>query len=131
MCSDMRKKIVSMFGAVLLLLLFLFIFGYACPFQRLTGIPCPGCNMMTSAYYLFVCHDLSVSLYYHALLIPTLCVLILCIVLTVFFKSKYINKMLVIWAVFMLGYYIMRMILYFPHAPMIYDTSSVFYRILH
>ena len=62
---------MKLIGAIVLLLLFLLLEGIHCPFQAVFGIPCPGCNMTTSLYYLL--HgNIEASLFYHGLLIPTM-----------------------------------------------------------
>ena len=48
----MSKKIIKVTGVVFVLLLFLLFIGVYCPIQKIFGIPCPGCNMTTSLYYL-------------------------------------------------------------------------------
>ena len=109
-------------GIVLVLLLLLLF--YKCPFQYITGIPCPGCNMKTSLYYLLQ-FKFSLSLYYHALLIPTIVVFV-----SILFNHKNqerIKKLLMIWAILMILYYIYRMIVYFPNSPMVYDKNNLIY----
>lgn len=108
----------------IVLILFLLLLFYKCPIQTLTGLPCPGCNMKTSLYYLLQC-KFSLSFYYHALLIPT-------IILVVFILFNYKNqermkKLLMIWAIFMIVYYIYRMIVYFPNSPMMYSKENLIY----
>ena len=108
----------------IVLILFLLLLFYKCPIQTITGLPCPGCNMKTSLYYLLH-FKLSLSLYYHALLIPTIVVF----VWIVFNYKNYeqIKKILMIWAIFMFVYYIYRMIVYFPNGPMIYSKENLIY----
>ena len=108
----------------IVLILFLLLLFYKCPIQTLTGLLCPGCNMKTSLYYLLH-FKLSLSLYYHALLIPTIVVF----VWIVFNYKNYeqIKKILMIWAIFMFVYYIYRMIVYFPNGPMIYSKENLIY----
>lgn len=108
----------------IVLILFLLLLFYKCPIQRVTGLPCPGCNMKTSLYYL-VHFKFSLSLYYHALLIPTLIVFV--VVLMNLNKPERIKKLLIIWAVFMIVYYIYRMIFYFPNSPMMYSKENLIY----
>lgn len=108
----------------IVLILFLLLLFYKCPIQTLTGLPCPGCNMKTSLYYLLH-FKFSLSLYYHALLIPTIIVFIL--VVCNFKNHERIKKLLIIWAIFMLVYYIYRMIVYFPNGPMIYSKENLIY----
>ena len=108
----------------IVLILFLLLLFYKCPIQRVTGLPCPGCNMKTSLYYLLH-FKFSLSLYYHALLIPTLIVFV--VVLMNLNKPERIKKLLIIWAVFMIVYYIYRMIFYFPNSPMMYSKENLIY----
>ena len=108
----------------IVLILFLLLLFYKCPIQSVTGLPCPGCNMKTSLYYLLH-FKFSLSLYYHALLIPTLIVFV--VVLMNLNKPERIKKLLIIWAIFMIVYYIYRMIVYFPNSPMIYSKENLIY----
>lgn len=108
----------------IVLILFLLLLFYKCPIQTLTGLPCPGCNMKTSLYYLLH-FKFSLSLYYHALLIPTIVVFI-----WIVFNHKnreQTKKLLIIWAIFMIIYYIYRMLVYFPNSPMMYDKNNLIY----
>lgn len=118
----MTSQKIKKLGIVVLL--FLLLFFYKCPFQTITGIPCPGCNMTTSLYYLFHA-NLKRSLYYHALLLPTMLTFILC----VYFRknSKFVTTLLIVWCILMITYYIYRMIMYFPNSPMVYDKNSLIY----
>ena len=108
----------------IVLILFLLLLFYKCPIQSVTGLPCPGCNMKTSLYYLLH-FKFSLSLYYHALLIPTIVVFI-----WIVFNHKnqeQTKKLLIIWAILMIIYYIYRMILYFPNSPMMYSKENLIY----
>lgn len=125
----MLNKYLKYGGAIVLLLLFIGFIGYSCPIQKITGFPCPGCNIITSAYWLFIKGNLNVSFYYHALLIPTICIFIICIVLTCFQKDNIRNYILILWAILMIIFYVFRMITVFPNAPMYYDEHSLFYMI--
>lgn len=115
------KMIVVAYGALGLMILF---FHYSCPFQSLTGLPCPGCNMTTALYY-FMNGNLESSLTYHAMLIPTIFCFLL---LTCFYcmdLKKAFNFLLWVWVIGMLVYYIWRMITIFPSIPMVYDSDSL------
>ena len=108
----------------IVLILFLLLLFYKCPFQFMTGLPCPGCNMKTSLYYLLH-FKFSLSLYYHALLIPTIVVFI-----WIVFNHKnqeQTKKLLIIWAILMIIYYIYRMLVYFPNSPMMYSKENLIY----
>ena len=108
----------------IVLILFLLLLFYKCPIQTLTGFPCPGCNMKTSLYYLLQ-FKFSESLYYHALLIPTIVVFVS--ILFNYKNQERIKKLLIIWAILMIVYYIYRMIVYFPNSPMVYDKNNLIY----
>ena len=108
----------------IVLILFLLLLFYKCPIQSVTGLPCPGCNMKTSLYYLLH-FKFSLSLYYNALLIPTIVVFV-CILFN-YKNQERIKKLLIIWAVLMILYYIYRMLVYFPNSPMVYDKNNLIY----
>ena len=107
-------------GLVLFALVFIFLFDWVCPIERMFGIPCPGCNMTTAVYWLFIKHDLSIALYYHALLPLTILLLVMA-----FLHPSRIKTWLWIWALAMIIYWIYRMIFIFPNAPMTYQWNSV------
>lgn len=78
--------------------------------------------MKTSLYYLLK-GNLSASLYYHAMAIPTIFCLFFCILFRN--NKKIIHILLWIWCIGMILYYIYRMFFIFPNDPMIYDSSSL------
>lgn len=106
----------------IVLILFLLLLFYKCPIQTLTGLPCPGCNMKTSLYYLLQ-FKFSLSLYYHALLIPTIVVFVW--IVFNYKNHEQTKKLLIIWAILMIVYYIYRMIVYFPNSPMMYSKENL------
>ena len=108
----------------IVLILFLLLLFYKCPIQSVTGLPCPGCNMKTSLYYLLQ-FKFSESLYYHALLIPTIVVFVS--ILFNYKNQERIKRLLIIWAILMIVYYIYRMLVYFPNSPMVYDKNNLIY----
>lgn len=108
----------------IVLILFLLLLFYKCPIQSVTGLPCPGCNMKTSLYYLLQ-FKFSLSLYYHALLIPTIVVFVW--IVFNYKNHEQTKKLLMIWAILMIIYYIYRMIVYFPNSPMIYSKENLIY----
>lgn len=110
----------------IVLILFLLLLFYKCPIQSVTGLPCPGCNMKTSLYYLLH-FKFSLSLYYHALLIPTIVVFVW--IVFNYKNHEQTKKLLMIWAILMIIYYIYRMIVYFPDSPMIYSKNNLIYLI--
>ena len=108
----------------IVLILFLLLLFYKCPIQSVTGLPCPGCNMKTSLYYLLQ-FKFSLSLYYHALLIPTIVVFVW--IVFNYKNHEQTKKLLMIWAILMIIYYIYRMIVYFPNNPMMYSKENLIY----
>lgn len=118
----MDKQKTKTLGIVLIL--FLLLLFYKCPIQSVTGLPCPGCNMKTSLYYLLQ-FKFSLSLYYHALLIPTIVVFVW--IVFNYKNHEQTKKLLMIWAILMIIYYIYRMIVYFPHSPMMYSKDNLIY----
>lgn len=124
----MRKNRTWIAGA--LLLLFLLLTGYHCPFKLITGVPCPGCGM-TRSFISFVTLNFKDSFYYHALLIPTGMFAILFFVQK---DQKKRNQLIYIWAAIMASYYFYRMFIYFPNSPMEYQTNNVIttlFRVFH
>lgn len=114
------KKRLSLLGIGIIAFLWL----YHCPIQRLTGFPCPGCNMTTALYYALK-GDWQTSLYFHALLWPTLIIGLGLLILWRFHKYRWIHWLLVLWCLAMVGYYIYRMVWIFPQFPMAYDQSAL------
>ena len=110
----------------IVLILFLLLLFYKCPIQSVTGLPCPGCNIKTSLYYLLHL-NINKSLYYHALLIPTLILFVVCIVN--YKNEQRVKGILIVWAILMIVYYMYRMIVYFPNSPMIYSKNNLIYLI--
>lgn len=108
----------------IVLILFLLLLFYKCPIQSVTGLPCPGCNMKTSLYYLLQ-FKFSLSLYYHALLIPTIVVFVW--IVFNYKNHEQTKKLLIIWAILMIVYYIYRMIVYFPNSLMMYSKENLIY----
>lgn len=124
------NKILKGVGAVVVLLLFLLFIGIYCPVQTIIGIPCPGCNMTTSLYYLL--HgNIAASLYYHAMLIPTALLVLLVLYCRWKHHKKWIGRLVWLWIGCMVVYYIYRMIFIFPQMPMVYDSNSVLGRMFH
>lgn len=108
----------------IVLILFLLLLFYKCPIQSVTGLPCPGCNMKTSLYYLLQ-FKFSLSLYYHALLIPTIVVFVW--IVFNYKNHEQTKKLLIVWAILMIIYYIYRMLVYFPNSPMMYSKENLIY----
>lgn len=102
--------------------LFLLLTGWICPFQKLTGLPCPGCGFLTALYWLLQ-GNWQLSVQYHAMVIPT----IVCAVAALALHShpKAVRTILFCWIALLLVYYLIRMILLFPDWPLCYDMDSL------
>lgn len=118
--TESLKKI-GVFGLLFLIVMFF----YTCPFRMFIGIPCPGCGM-SRALSCLLQGDLEASLYYHAMLLPTMAAALA--FLTV--KKSYQTKVLWIWASLMLLYYLFRMLFVFPQDPMSLNHNALLFRIL-
>ncbi|WP_294730675.1 DUF2752 domain-containing protein [uncultured Faecalibaculum sp.] len=111
----MNKRLAQTAGLCIAAVLFLLFFGWICPFQLLTGLPCPGCNMTTGLYWLLK-GDLSRSFWYHPMVLPTL----LAAGLAIGFRRKpvILKGIFAVWIILMLSCYVWRMLTVFPDAPM-------------
>ncbi|WP_276924434.1 DUF2752 domain-containing protein [Faecalibaculum rodentium] len=111
----MNRRLAQTAGLCIAAVLFLLFFGWLCPFQIVTGLPCPGCNMTTAVYWLLQ-GNLSRSFWYHPMAVPTIAAA--CLWLCFRSRPKLQNTVLLIWAVSMIVCYIWRMAAVFPHPPM-------------
>ncbi|MCL2572248.1 MAG: DUF2752 domain-containing protein [Defluviitaleaceae bacterium] len=90
-----------------------------CPIYNITGIPCFSCGMTRAVRSL---PDIRQAFFYHPLffilaLIPPMA----------FLSEKKRNKIYIIMAVLLVGAWIIRMIIMFPHTPpMNYNNNSLF-----
>ncbi|MBB5185011.1 putative membrane channel-forming protein YqfA (hemolysin III family) [Faecalicoccus acidiformans] len=80
---------------------------------------------MTTSLYHLIQGNLSASLMYHAMLIPTGVFALLIGICQWKKKKKWMERFLWMWIGCMIVYYIYRMIFIFPDIPMVYDSSSL------
>lgn len=117
------KKILT---AIALLIAVFFLYETWCPLERIIGIPCPGCNMLSALYHLL--HgDIEVALFFHPLVIVFSVYVILEMILYIkfhHFKSKYAYYLRIIFMVLLVIVYLYRMITIFPNYPMVYNEES-------
>ncbi len=112
------KKILWL---AVIIIVFLLV-DWVCPFQRLTGLPCPGCMMTTALYYLIQL-DFQTAFYFN----PALYVILIGVLLgLVFHKNKKALKVifyavLIIW----ISIYLYRMSTIFPAYPMHYVEDNI------
>lgn len=106
--------------------------GTNCFFASTVGIPCPGCGGTRAVAALFQ-GDLSQSLHYHPLLIPSVLFFIAYTVVSFTREQKppYLERVLIIYGIILLGVYAVRMILMFPdEPPMVINEQAILMRFL-
>lgn len=95
-----------------------------CVFRAATGLPCPGCGLTHAALSLFR-GEIMQSLNFHPLLLPYLITIVANTFRRDFRFFNWLRSSWWLWTVTIatVGYYVVRMILYFPHGPypMVYD----------
>lgn len=114
--SHMPKEILHFAALTLIVGGLVLIFGYHCPFYRLFHVRCPGCGM-TRALLALLQGDLAMSLQWHALLVPSLFVLVFYCYLWLKKPDKlnrWGNPVIYGWIILMLVYWIWRLIFVFP-----------------
>lgn len=121
--TNKLKKVITV---IVLIIAVFFLYETWCPLERIFGIPCPGCNMLSALYHLL--HgDIQVALFFHPL------VIIFCMyVLTegiMYLKFRTLNTKAAyylrgIFLALLLLVYIYRMITIFPQYPMAYNNES-------
>lgn len=97
-----------------------------CVFKNTTGVPCPGCGLTRATTDLLQL-NWSKSLSHHALAIPVLLLLLLFVTNKL---ERLSMKWLILFLVIFLGYYIVRMVLFFPHeVPMDFNPDALLPRL--
>ena len=121
----MKKSIINLLLVIVILVV---LFMWQCPFERITGIPCPGCMMTTAAYYLLHL-DFEKAFYFNPV-IYLLVVMSIPLIYTYFKNRKWFRRLLILTLAIWLGIYIYRMITIFPDYPMPYVEDNLIARIL-
>ena len=102
-----------------------------CVFRAATGLPCPGCGL-THAALALLRGEIVESLHCHALLVPYVLTIAANTTQIDFFAANWLRSCRWIWMLLIgsLGYYAIRMVLYFPKGPypMVYDQRCYLYR---
>jgi len=99
-----------------------------CLFKNTTGLPCPGCGLSRAGSHL-IRGDILGSLYYHALLVPIVIILVLYFL---GFLKKVKDRHALIILIIVMAYYFIRMILFFPHqAPFDYQEGNFISWLIH
>jgi hypothetical protein len=102
------------------------IAGTPCLINAFTGIPCPACGI-TRAITALLGGNVTLSFFYHPLLLACAVVLLLSFV----FKN-HARKLQLTLVGAILIVYVLRMVLFFPHiTPMVINSNAVIPRIFH
>ena len=114
----------------------MFLFGNACPIERVIGIPCPGCNMFSALYWLFIKGNLAMAHYYHPAILPLLLYGALCLMLFIKDKEKMGKTALFrystsVFLVIFIVIYLYRMFTIFPDMPMMLNEDAVLIKLFH
>lgn len=122
--SGKLKRFLTALGLAAAVILLL---DAGCPFRHLTGIPCPGCGM-TRAYLSALRLDFAGAFRMHPLW-PLPVPLFLFTVFRpgpIFRNRKWENLFWGLLLALVLGVYLVRMLLFFPHTPpMDYNPRSL------
>lgn len=100
-----------------------------CILRALTGLPCPGCGLVHSGFFLFT-GDFQQSFFWHPLLLPLLFTLILAVLpdgcWSFADKFKRQTWWFVLLLIALIVVFIYRVIVYYPQqmGPMYYDTAN-------
>lgn len=130
--QEVNYKQRRMITVAVLAVAVFFFYETWCPLERIFGIPCPGCNMLSAVYHLL--HgDIQTALYFHPLVIA-FCIYALIELLLYFknksFKSKAAYYLRIIMILLLGIVYVYRMLTIFPDYPMLYNNDSFLARIL-
>lgn len=90
----------------------------SCYVVELTGFPCPACGL-TRAGFAVLRGEFGTAWHIHLFIYPILCLLLMAFVKRYFLKQTLtsLKKWLILILVLMIGYYVYRMIRYFPGDP--------------
>lgn len=127
--KDWDNYKVGLIVTFLLIVIFSILGQSLCMVKFFTGIPCPGCGMSRSFFYLLI-GEWQLAWQMHPFSFA-------CVIFVLFLvwdryllqrEGKRIMWMLTVLCIGMLGYYVYRMILFFPEIePMCYEQSNFIY----
>lgn len=122
------KQIIPVGVALLVLFAFMYlIFQTNCITRFITGFPCPGCGL-TRAGICVLTLQWKKALYYNGFIFP----IILLTLMALYYRyvkgtdMPHVGKMIITLIIFMVIYYIYRMIRYYPNrAPLDYSSNNL------
>lgn len=130
------KKYRDLIILALAICIMLFTIGSYCPIEHIFGIPCPGCNMFTALYWLFIKGDISTAQYFHPAVFPFLLYVVFVGALFIRYRDRVVSTSLfriasIVFIVILLGVYVYRMIAIFPNPPMQFNHDALIVKVFH
>ncbi|MBR6791065.1 MAG: DUF2752 domain-containing protein [Oscillospiraceae bacterium] len=122
------RKLLKKCLPLLILAAAVFLLDIGCPIRKLTGFPCPGCGM-TRACLAALRLNFAEAFRYHPLWILPVPLFLLSLRQPLFKNKRLENAFWWSMALLVLGTYLVRMLLFFPHTPpMDYGEEAFLYR---
>lgn len=125
--KDMKNGWVALTVIVAYILFMLHFFGTPCPMVLMTGFPCPACGLSRAGFSIMRLEFLR-AFRFNPFIYPIGGL----VLLAGFYRyvlekpCKYMKGLLIILMVSMIGFYIYRMIQYFPDvSPMVYTSNNL------
>lgn len=131
-CQDIKNLWAAAVAVVFCVIFMNVVFHAFCPMVILTGLPCPGCGMTRSLFFL-ITGRIRQSIWMHPMGIPVACLILY------FLWNRYLlgrnakgMKFLIIAAIVLLVVlYCVRMYLFFPNRePYVYTEDNILSKIL-
>lgn len=106
----------------------IFIIGWKCPIQLLTGYPCPGCMMTTAAYY-FMKFDFITAFQFN----PAIFILLIGGIVAFIYRKNEKALQLIGFTILILWLltYMVRLFTLFPEWPMPYEENNLIQYLLN
>ncbi|MCM1173542.1 MAG: DUF2752 domain-containing protein [Blautia sp.] len=131
-CQDIKNLWPAAAALAVYTVLMNFIFHAFCPMVIVTGLPCPGCGMSRSLFFLATGRP-GQSWRIHPMGIPTAC-LILYFLWNRYFlgrNARGMKSLIIATIVLLAALYLWRMYLYFPdRLPYVYRNDNLLAKIL-
>lgn len=113
----------------------LWLFDAHCPLESIIGIPCPGCNMSTALYWLFIKHDVETAWFFHPVVFLLIPYLIYAGIVWIRqdiqgWRRKSFRYISTIFLTILVICYVYRMLTVFPQWPMTYNEDAIIVKIM-
>lgn len=132
----MLKRYRDILLFTLAILVLLFFIGNTCPIENIVGIPCPGCNMFSALFWLFIKGNVSTALYFHPAVLFLVLYVGIILVLMIMYRKHWMNHMIfrissIVFLMIFIGIYIYRMVVVFPQYPMQINEEAILMQLFH